>query len=98
MQTNAAVIKSDGTWSTVLDTSECDTQLNYTLVVRTLSLSGMETVTISDIRLGEVWVCSGQSNMQFTVSQVRNEDQRFDQRVELDQRSPLVELSQQTFL
>ena len=80
MQTNAAVIKGDGAWSTVLDTSECDTQLNYTLVVSTLSLSGMETVTISDIRLGEVWVCSGQSNMQFTVSQVRNKDQRFEKR------------------
>ena len=68
----AAVIKGDGTWSTVLDTSEADTQLSYTLMVRTLDLSGIEIVTsITDIRLGEVWVCSGQSNMQFTVNQVR---------------------------
>ena len=67
----AAVIKDDGTWSTVLDTSEADTQLSYTLVVRTLSLSGMINTSISDVRLGEVWVCSGQSNMQFTVNQVR---------------------------
>ena len=66
-----AVIRGDGTWSTVLDTSEADTQLSYTLVVRTLSLSGVINTSISDVRLGEVWVCSGQSNMQFTVNQVR---------------------------
>ena len=68
----AAVIKDDGTWSMLLDTSECDTQLNYTMVVRAESPeTGVVTVTISDIRIGEVWVCSGQSNMQFTVGQVR---------------------------
>ena len=66
------MIKDDGTWSTLLDTSECDTQHNYTIVVRAESPeTGEVMVTISDIRIGEVWVCSGQSNMQFTVGQVR---------------------------
>ena len=66
------MIKDDGSWVTLLDTSECDTQHNYTMVVRADSPeTGVVTVTISDIRIGEVWVCSGQSNMQFTVGQVR---------------------------
>ena len=65
------MINDDGTWSTLLDTSECDTQHNYTMVVRAESPeTGVVTVTISNIRIGEVWVCSGQSNMRFMVRQV----------------------------
>ncbi|RUL87465.1 sialate O-acetylesterase [Tautonia sociabilis] len=30
--------------------------------------SGGETITIKDVLVGEVWVCSGQSNMQWTVA------------------------------
>jgi sialate O-acetylesterase len=34
--------------------------------------TGDETKTISNILIGEVWVCSGQSNMQFNVRGARN--------------------------
>ena len=64
------MVKDDGTWSTRLDTSECDTQLSYTMTVFP-ETEEVVNVTFTDIRVGEVWVCSGQSNMQFTVSQVR---------------------------
>ena len=66
----AAVVKDDGTWITQLDTSECDTQLTFSMTVFPVTEDEV-MVTITDIRVGEVWVCSGQSNMQFTVSQVR---------------------------
>ncbi len=37
-----------------------------------LNVSGTNTVKIQDILIGEVWVCSGQSNMEFVVSGVIN--------------------------
>jgi sialate O-acetylesterase len=33
----------------------------------TLTVSGKNTVTVSDVLLGEVWICSGQSNMEWSV-------------------------------
>lgn len=35
-------------------------------------ISGTNTVELSNILVGEVWVCSGQSNMQFTLSRAIN--------------------------
>ena len=32
---------------------------------------GSQSIEINDILFGDVWVCSGQSNMQFTVNQVQ---------------------------
>jgi sialate O-acetylesterase len=34
----------------------------------TLTIKGKNSVTISDVYLGEVWLCSGQSNMDMTVA------------------------------
>jgi sialate O-acetylesterase len=34
----------------------------------TLTIKGKNTVTINDVYLGEVWLCSGQSNMDMTVA------------------------------
>ncbi len=38
----------------------------------TLTVSGKNTITLHDVLVGEVWVCSGQSNMQMPVSQAMN--------------------------
>jgi sialate O-acetylesterase len=35
-------------------------------------VKGMNTLTVSDILVGEVWLCSGQSNMEWTVSRSAN--------------------------
>jgi len=35
------------------------------------AMAGNNTVSIKDVLFGDVWVCSGQSNMQFTVPQVQ---------------------------
>jgi sialate O-acetylesterase len=40
----------------------------YTLIVKTKN----ETKTYKDVLMGEVWLCSGQSNMQFRVNQAIN--------------------------
>jgi sialate O-acetylesterase len=38
----------------------------------TLSLKGKNTVELTNVMIGEVWVCSGQSNMEFKVIQAKN--------------------------
>jgi sialate O-acetylesterase len=38
----------------------------------TLTISGNNTVTINDVLVGEVWLCSGQSNMAFGLSRADN--------------------------
>jgi sialate O-acetylesterase len=40
-----------------------------------MTVAGKNTVTVKDILVGEVWVCSGQSNMEFTVKQTKNSAQ-----------------------
>ena len=36
----------------------------------TMTLAASDTITISDVLIGDVWVCSGQSNMELPVSRV----------------------------
>ena len=38
----------------------------------TLTVSGSSTVTYDDVLIGEVWLCSGQSNMEFGMNMVTN--------------------------
>jgi sialate O-acetylesterase len=40
----------------------------------TLSLKGKNTIELTNIMIGEVWVCSGQSNMEFQVNRAINAD------------------------
>ncbi|WP_338357096.1 sialate O-acetylesterase [Yeosuana marina] len=40
-----------------------------------LTVKGKNTITIKDVLVGEVWLCSGQSNMEFSVSQAMNAEQ-----------------------
>jgi len=41
----------------------------------TLTVAGPETVTFSNILMGDVWICSGQSNMEMGIGNVNNADQ-----------------------
>lgn len=41
----------------------------------TLTVTGANTVTLQDVYVGEVWLCSGQSNMQWTVANSANAQQ-----------------------
>src|SRR5688572_2584084 len=40
-----------------------------------LSFKGKNTITLSNILVGEVWVCSGQSNMEWRLASAKNADQ-----------------------
>jgi sialate O-acetylesterase len=51
---------SDGKWSVQLRTSKAGGPY-------TMSIEGTNKVLLQNIMLGEVWVCSGQSNMEFTI-------------------------------
>jgi sialate O-acetylesterase len=44
-----------------------------------LTVTGKNTVKLSDVLVGEVWICSGQSNMQWTVSQALNPEEEAKQ-------------------
>ena len=56
-----AVADADGRWRVSLRTPEAGGP--YTMTVR----SGKETLVREDILCGEVWICTGQSNMQMPV-------------------------------
>ena len=56
-------VKADGSWRVEIPTGKADGAA-YTLTVK----SGKESLTVNDIVLGEVWICSGQSNMEMPIS------------------------------
>ena len=61
-QTKTAKADKKGRWKVALDAMK-ENDKPADLVV-----AGKNTVTIKDVLVGEVWICSGQSNMQWTVS------------------------------
>ncbi|NXK89737.1 SIAE acetylesterase, partial [Formicarius rufipectus] len=69
MKKTAQVKGPSGTWTTVLD--PMDQGGPYTLTAK----QGLENITLQDIYFGDVWLCSGQSNMAMTVLQVANASQ-----------------------
>lgn len=40
-----------------------------------LTVKGQNTITLSNILIGDIWVCSGQSNMEWSVSNSNNADE-----------------------
>lgn len=42
-------------------------------------ISGKNKITFTDILIGDVWVCSGQSNMEFAMYRVKNSEQEIAQ-------------------
>ena len=43
-----------------------------------LSVKGRNKISIKNVLVGDVWICSGQSNMEFKVSQAENADKEID--------------------
>ena len=66
-QTKTAVAGQDGKWSVTLDPMSPGEPL-------TLTVQGgdSQTRTINDVLVGEVWLCSGQSNMALPVSKAKD--------------------------
>jgi len=40
----------------------------------TLQISGSQTITLTNVLVGDVWLCGGQSNMEMGMNQVRNSE------------------------
>jgi sialate O-acetylesterase len=65
-------------WSGAGITAEADDEGHWRVVVETpeaggpheIKIAGTNTITLSDVLLGEVWLCSGQSNMEWPVSRI----------------------------
>jgi sialate O-acetylesterase len=65
-QTEATTANAAGEWQVVLK------PLPGNAVPTTLTVQGRNTVTIGDVLLGEVWLGSGQSNMELRTKQAQN--------------------------
>lgn len=68
-QTQVTRADLDGKWRITLS------PLVANATPQEMVISGKNTVTLKNLLVGEVWVCSGQSNMQWTVSQAANAEQ-----------------------
>lgn len=60
---------ADGTWVAKLPAQAAGTGYELT------AASGGKTVTLKDVAVGEVWLCSGQSNMEWKVNQLTKDGQ-----------------------
>jgi sialate O-acetylesterase len=60
-QSQAAKAGSDGAWHVVLSAMAAGGP-------HTLSIQGKNTLRFDDVLVGEVWICSGQSNMQWPLA------------------------------
>jgi sialate O-acetylesterase len=63
-QTKAAVAGDDGHWSIELD------PMTVSSTGADMTITGKNTLAIHDVLVGEVWLCSGQSNMVYTVGNI----------------------------
>ena len=61
-QKKSAKAGADGKWTVQLDAMPANAK------PQDMTITGSSARTLKDILVGEVWVCSGQSNMGFTVS------------------------------
>lgn len=64
-QSHATVAGDDGKWRVELDPMKAGGPY-------TLSVTGDNSVSFDDVLVGEVWLCSGQSNMEWTIQNSNN--------------------------
>lgn len=65
-QTKSTTANKDGRWKINLD------KLKANATGQPLKVSGDNTVEVKDVLIGEVWICSGQSNMEWSLSRALN--------------------------
>jgi sialate O-acetylesterase len=66
-QTRSAVANTEGSWRVTFEPFEMAGN-PYRLIISNIS----ETLAINDLLMGEVWLCSGQSNMEWRVAQAKD--------------------------
>jgi sialate O-acetylesterase len=67
-QEKSATADEKGKWRITLDPIDSKTAIE-------LAVTGKNTITFKDVLLGEVWLCSGQSNMEFSLKRASNADE-----------------------
>src|SRR5687768_9454238 len=67
-QTHSATAGTDGKWTVKL------TPVTANANPQTLTIAGTTKRAIQDVLVGEVWMCSGQSNMAWSLSQTYTGD------------------------
>jgi len=67
-QEQSTVAGPDGRWQVTL------TPMNASAEPADLKVSAAQSIAIHDVLVGEVWICSGQSNMEWHVRDVLNAD------------------------
>ncbi len=65
-QSKSVVAGPDGRWSVSLDKMSAESK------GADLTVTGKNSIVLHDVVVGEVWLCSGQSNMEFTVNRAMN--------------------------
>lgn len=65
-QTGSATTGSDGRWRINLEPLKPD------FTGQTLTIQGSNRIVIADVLVGDVWICSGQSNMEFGIQRAHN--------------------------
>jgi sialate O-acetylesterase len=66
-QEKTAKAGPDGSWQVVLDPIAAGGP-------HTLTIQGKNTLRLDDVLVGEVWICSGQSNMQMSIAASKDAD------------------------
>lgn len=64
-QKKEVVADKDGKWSLRFDPETAGGPYD-------LTIKGMNEIVLTDVMVGDVWICSGQSNMEWTVAQSMN--------------------------
>ncbi|WP_423129580.1 sialate O-acetylesterase [Gaoshiqia sp. Z1-71] len=74
-------VKVQTSWDKKTYSAQADSQGNWKVKVKTpaaggpftINISDGQSLTLKDVLIGEVWVCSGQSNMQMQMKGYRNQ-------------------------
>lgn len=66
-ETKTAKVSEDGSWHVMLDPRNAGGP-------HKLTIKGHDDIVFEDVMFGEVWICSGQSNMQWSVAQSNDAD------------------------
>ncbi len=75
-QTHDISADDEGRWCITLDPLSATTAQDKTLTMR---IVGQNTIELTDILVGEVWLCSGQSNMEFKLEKAQHATSEVEQ-------------------
>jgi len=70
-----ASVRADGTWRVEIPTPSALDAMKFNNGRHAVNVIGNNTLTVSDVLVGEVWLCSGQSNMEWPLWNAEHGDE-----------------------